>query len=65
MLRADLYTGDPTKLSVVGYALGTMQFLKENWVWILAPIVLFAAVAAFLFLSGDGSAVSDGTYTTH
>ncbi len=42
-----------------------MQFLKENWVWILAPVVLFAAVAAFLVFSGDSSAVGDGVYTTY
>ena len=41
-----------------------MQFLKENWVWILAPVVLFAAVAAFLVLSGDGATVDTG-YTTY
>ena len=41
-----------------------MQFIKENWLWILAPVVLFAAVAAFLFLSGDGSAPDD-IYTTY
>lgn len=42
-----------------------MQFLKENWVWILAPVVLFAAVAAFLVFSGDGSTYLDGAYNTH
>lgn len=49
----------------MGYAFGTMQFLKENWLWILAPIVLFAAVAAFLVFSGDGAPVGDGAYTTY
>lgn len=42
-----------------------MQFVKENWIWILAPVVLFVAVAAFLFLSGDGSGAADGVYTTY
>ena len=39
-----------------------MQFLKENWIWILAPVVLFCAVAAFLYLSGGGSSSGDGVY---
>ena len=48
-----------------GLCFKTMKFLKENWVWILAPVVLFAAVAAFLAFSGDGSAMGDGGYTTY
>jgi hypothetical protein len=39
-----------------------MQFLKENWVWILAPVVLFAAVAAFLVFSGENV---EPVYYTH
>ena len=42
-----------------------MQFLKENWAWVLAPIVLFASVAAYLYFAGDGAALNDGIYTTH
>lgn len=52
-------------MPTLGYALGTMQFLKENWAWIVAPVVLFAAVAVYLYLAGDGSAVGDGGYTTY
>lgn len=42
-----------------------MQFLKENWAWIVAPIVLFVAAAAFLYFAGDGAATNDGAYTTY
>ncbi|WP_419191261.1 hypothetical protein [Saltatorellus ferox] len=42
-----------------------MQFLKENWAWVLAPIVLFAAVAAYLYLAGDGATIPDGGYKTY
>lgn len=42
-----------------------MGFLKENWAWILAPIVLFAAAAAFLYFAGDSPVAADGAYQTH
>ena len=40
----------------------TMRFLKENWIWILAPIVVFAAAAAYLYLSRDTGFADAGTY---
>ncbi|MFT6110078.1 MAG: hypothetical protein ACJA2W_003003 [Planctomycetota bacterium] len=49
----------------MGYALGTMRLLKENWAWFLAPIVLFTAAAAYLYFAGDGSPAGDGIYVTH
>ena len=49
----------------MGYALGTMRILKENWAWFLAPIVLFTAAAAYLYFAGDASVSGDGGYTTH
>ena len=39
-----------------------MRFLKENWIWIMAPVVLFAAVAAYLYLSADGGFSDGGGY---
>ncbi|MEM1451288.1 MAG: hypothetical protein AAGI22_19375 [Planctomycetota bacterium] len=36
-----------------------MRFLKENWIWMLAPMVLFGALALVLYFSG-GSGYADG-----
>lgn len=36
-----------------------MRFLKENWVWIVAPIVVFVALVAWLYFTGEGG-FSDG-----
>ena len=41
-----------------------MRFLKENWVWILAPIALFALVALYLYLSADSGFADHGVYDT-
>lgn len=31
-----------------------MKFLKENWIWIVAPVLVFAlAVAAVVLLGGE------------
>lgn len=43
------------------YPSRVMRVLKENWIWILAPIVLFTAVVLFLYLSGGGG--GDDPYT--
>lgn len=38
-----------------------MRFLKENWIWIVAPIVVFAALVAWLYFTADGGfSTSDG-----
>ncbi|MEM8710112.1 MAG: hypothetical protein AAGG01_04105 [Planctomycetota bacterium] len=43
-----------------------MRVLKENWLWIVAPIALFAAAALYLYYSGDGGSLSgDGVYNTY
>ena len=55
MPRLDHSGVAPDRVLGHGLSLGTMQILKENWAWFLAPIVLFAAVAAFLLLSGDSA----------
>jgi hypothetical protein len=66
-LHAGLPLGEtlPTLPRTMGYALGTMRLLKENWAWFLAPIVLFTAAAAYLYFAGDGSPAGDGIYVTH
>lgn len=32
-----------------------MRFLKENWLWIVVPLVLFAAAVAAIVLSTGGA----------
>ena len=32
-----------------------MRFLKENWLWIVVPLVLFAAIVAAIVLSTGGA----------
>ncbi|GEM_PF-2079588 len=32
-----------------------MGFLRKNWLWIAAPILLFALIVAVLNLMGQGS----------
>ena len=39
-----------------------MRFLKENWIWILAPIVLFVGAALYLYLSRDSGFSDSGVY---
>ena len=37
-----------------------MKFLKENWIWIAAPVVLFAlAVVAVVVFGGDGQSPNE------
>ncbi len=47
----------------MGYPWGTMRFLKENWIWIVAPVVIFAALVGYLYLSGGQG--SDDPYVIH
>lgn len=39
-----------------------MQFLKENWPWIVFPIVLFAAAVAALVIFGGGDPLDQHQY---
>lgn len=32
-----------------------MRFLKENWLWIVVPLILFAAAVAAIVLSTGGA----------
>ena len=39
------------------------RFLKENWIWIVAPIVVVAvAVILLLYFVGDNEATAPFTY---
>ena len=38
------------------------SFLRENWVWIVAPIVLLAALVAVFIALTSGSGVENNTY---
>lgn len=38
-----------------------MDFLKENWLWIAAPVVIVLGVVIYLIVTGDGNS-SDFTY---
>ncbi|QDU84890.1 hypothetical protein Pla163_20080 [Planctomycetes bacterium Pla163] len=37
------------------------SFWRENWLWVVVPVVVAVAVIGWLLLSGDGS-VSPFTY---
>ena len=39
-----------------------MKFLKENWIWIVAPVVTVLVVLAVLFYFTDQGPVDDFTY---
>ncbi|MEM9378729.1 MAG: hypothetical protein AAGB93_02190 [Planctomycetota bacterium] len=39
-----------------------MRFLKENWIWVLAPFALFGALALALLLWGGGGYADSGVY---
>lgn len=38
------------------------SFLRENWIWIVAPIVLLAALIALLIALTSGPGVENNTY---
>ncbi len=38
------------------------SFLRENWVWIVAPIVLLAALVALFIALTSGSGVANNSY---
>ena len=38
------------------------RFLRENWIWIALPIVLAAAVLAYVILNEDPSDVAPFVY---
>ena len=39
-----------------------MQTLKDNWIWIVAPIVLFGLIVLGMIFLGSGEAVPDDIY---
>ncbi|MDA1265683.1 MAG: hypothetical protein O2816_11445 [Planctomycetota bacterium] len=39
-----------------------MKFLKENWIWIVAPVVTVLIVVAALLYFNDKGPVDDFTY---
>ena len=39
-----------------------MKFLKENWIWIVAPVVTVLIVVAALLYFTDNGKVDDFTY---
>ena len=39
------------------------NFLRENWPWIVAPLVLVLGVFAFVVLTQDSDPASDYIYT--
>ena len=39
-----------------------MDFLKENWLWIVAPVVTVLIVLALLLILGDSGASDDFQY---
>jgi hypothetical protein len=46
---------------VVPAATSRMKFLKENWAWIVVPILLFAAVVA-VFVNSQSAAEDQNIY---
>ena len=38
------------------------NFLKENWIWIVAPIVVVVAAVAFLLLTTESDPAADFVY---
>ena len=40
-----------------------MKFLKENWIWIVAPIVTVIAVVAVILVMSKGDPSADFVYT--
>lgn len=40
-----------------------MQFLKENWIWIVAPVVTVLVVLAALVYFSSGGPADGFTYT--
>ena len=40
-----------------------MKFLKENWPWIVVPLVLFGA-AVFFVISGSDPLTGNNSYST-
>ncbi len=39
-----------------------MNFLKENWIWIVAPVVTVLVVLAALLIFSDNGPTDDFTY---
>ena len=39
-----------------------MDFLKENWAWILVPVLLFIAAIVALFVLGDADPAGSHEY---
>lgn len=39
-----------------------MKFLKENWVWIVVPILLFVAAVVALIVLGDSDPLGNHEY---
>ena len=39
-----------------------MNFLKENWLWIVAPVVTVLIILAILMMMGDGGPSDDYSY---
>ncbi|MFT6111103.1 MAG: ABC-type dipeptide/oligopeptide/nickel transport system permease subunit [Planctomycetota bacterium] len=39
-----------------------MKFLKENWVWIVVPILLFVAAVVALIVLGDSDPLGNHGY---
>lgn len=40
-----------------------MQFLKENWLWIVTPVVIVLVILIVLLLVTDNGPSDDFTYT--
>ncbi len=40
----------------------TMNFLKENWAWIVVPILLFVAAVVALIVLGDSDPLGNHEY---
>lgn len=39
------------------------NFLRENWIWIVAPIVIVAVGVLYLLWQGSGDAAAPFSYT--
>ena len=39
-----------------------MTFLKENWLWIFLPVLLFVAAAVALIVLGDSESLGNPEY---